>query len=85
LTLDITWVLVEEVKSGDWGIIAGNPLSTADVKALAAGSPVGWAGPPARRARRRGLSTGALSGPGPSMGGWRRHLRRPTGSGGSQL
>ena len=36
----VTWVIVEEVKSGDWGI-AGNPLSTADVKALAAGSPVG--------------------------------------------
>jgi 4-oxalocrotonate tautomerase len=28
------------VKSGDWGI-AGNPLSTADVKALAAGQTVG--------------------------------------------
>jgi 4-oxalocrotonate tautomerase len=28
--------VVEEVKSGDWGI-AGNPLTTADVKALAAG------------------------------------------------
>ena len=34
----VTWVIVEEVKSGDWGI-AGNPLSTADVKALAAGTP----------------------------------------------
>ena len=32
----VTWVIVEEVKSGDWGI-AGNPLSTSDVKALAAG------------------------------------------------
>ncbi len=32
----VTWCLVEEVKSGDWAI-AGNPLSTADVKALAAG------------------------------------------------
>ena len=31
----VTWVVVEEVKSGDWGI-AGNPLTTADVKALAA-------------------------------------------------
>ncbi len=31
-----TWVVIEEVKSGDWGI-GGNPLSTADVKALAAG------------------------------------------------
>ena len=37
----VTWVVVEEVKSGDWGI-AGNPLTTADVKALAAGGqPVG--------------------------------------------
>ena len=32
----VTWVVVEEVKSGDWGI-GGNPLSTADVRALAAG------------------------------------------------
>jgi 4-oxalocrotonate tautomerase len=36
----VTWVLVEEVKSGDWAI-AGSPLTTADIKALAAGSPVG--------------------------------------------
>ncbi|PZS12951.1 MAG: 4-oxalocrotonate tautomerase [Pseudonocardiales bacterium] len=36
----VTWVIVEEVKSGDWGI-AGNSLSTADVKALGAGQPVG--------------------------------------------
>lgn len=36
----VTWCVVEEVKSGDWGI-AGNPLNTADVKALAAGQPVG--------------------------------------------
>jgi 4-oxalocrotonate tautomerase len=35
----VTWVVVEEVKSGDWGI-AGNPLSTADVRALATGQPV---------------------------------------------
>lgn len=34
----VTSVLVEEVKSGDWGI-GGKPLSTADVKALAAGKP----------------------------------------------
>ena len=34
----VTWVIVEEVKSGSWGI-AGNPLTTADVKALAAGEP----------------------------------------------
>jgi 4-oxalocrotonate tautomerase len=32
----VTWVTVEEVKSGDWGI-AGNPLRTEDVKALQAG------------------------------------------------
>ena len=36
----VTWVVVEEVKSGDWGI-AGNPLTTVDVKALAAGQSVG--------------------------------------------
>jgi 4-oxalocrotonate tautomerase len=36
----VTWVVVEEVQSGDWGI-GGNPLSTADVKALAAGASVG--------------------------------------------
>ena len=29
----VTWVVVEEVKSGDWGI-GGNPLTTSDVKAL---------------------------------------------------
>ena len=32
----VTSVVVEEVKSGDWGI-GGKPLSTADVNALAAG------------------------------------------------
>jgi 4-oxalocrotonate tautomerase len=31
----VTWVVIEEVKSGDWGI-GGNPLTTNDVKALAA-------------------------------------------------
>lgn len=36
----VTWVVVEEVKSGDWGI-AGNPLTTEDVKNLAAGKPAG--------------------------------------------
>ena len=36
----VTWVVVEEVASGDWGI-AGKPLTTADVKALAAGAAVG--------------------------------------------
>lgn len=32
----VTSVVIEEVKSGDWGI-GGNPLTTEDVKALAAG------------------------------------------------
>ena len=31
----VTWVLLEEVHSGDWGI-AGNGLTTADVHALQA-------------------------------------------------
>lgn len=34
----VTWVVVEEVKSGEWGI-GGKALATADVKALAAGPP----------------------------------------------
>lgn len=29
----VTWVVIDEVKSGDWGI-GGNGLSTADVQAL---------------------------------------------------
>lgn len=32
----VTWCVVREVASGDWGI-AGNALTTADVQALAAG------------------------------------------------
>jgi 4-oxalocrotonate tautomerase len=36
----VTWVVIEEVTSGEWGI-GGQALSTADVKALAAGAPVG--------------------------------------------
>lgn len=32
----VTWVTIEEVASGDWGI-AGNALTTADVKSLQAG------------------------------------------------
>ena len=32
----VTWVLIEEVRSGEWGI-GGNALTTADVRALAAG------------------------------------------------
>lgn len=36
----VTWVVAEEVKGGDWGI-GGDPLTTARVKALAAGVPIG--------------------------------------------
>lgn len=32
----VTWVTIEEVASGDWGI-AGNALTTEDVRALQAG------------------------------------------------
>jgi len=32
----VTWCVVEEVRSGDWGI-GGQPLTTTDVKNLAAG------------------------------------------------
>lgn len=32
----VTWCVIHEVASGDWGI-AGNALTTADVHALAAG------------------------------------------------
>jgi 4-oxalocrotonate tautomerase len=34
---EVTWVVVEEVGSGEWGI-GGKALSTEDVKALAAGT-----------------------------------------------
>ena len=37
-TCPVTWVVVEEVASGDLGV-GGKPLSTEDVKALAAGAP----------------------------------------------
>ncbi|MEV0594517.1 tautomerase family protein [Nonomuraea cavernae] len=36
----VTWVVIEEVKSGDWAI-GGKPLTTQDVQALAAGAPAG--------------------------------------------
>jgi 4-oxalocrotonate tautomerase len=36
----VTLVIVEEVKSGDWGI-GGKSMTTADVKALAAGKATG--------------------------------------------
>ncbi len=32
----VTWCMVEEVKSGNWAI-AGNPLTTSDVKQMAGG------------------------------------------------
>jgi 4-oxalocrotonate tautomerase len=32
----VTWVVIEEVKSGDWGV-GGNSLTTSEVKMLAAG------------------------------------------------
>ena len=32
----VTWVVIEEVKSGEWGV-GGNMLTTADVHAMAAG------------------------------------------------
>jgi 4-oxalocrotonate tautomerase len=36
----VTTVIVEEIKSGDWGM-GGKPLTTADVKALAGGTSAG--------------------------------------------
>ena len=36
----VTWCIVEEVRSGDWGI-GGNPLTAADVKKLGFGQPAG--------------------------------------------
>lgn len=35
----VTWVVVEEVPSGEWGI-GGQAMTTEDVQALAAGVPV---------------------------------------------
>jgi 4-oxalocrotonate tautomerase len=34
----VTWCVIQEVASGDWGI-GGQTLTTDDVKALAAGAP----------------------------------------------
>jgi 4-oxalocrotonate tautomerase len=34
---EVTWVVVEEVQTGDWGI-AGKALSTEDIKSLAVGT-----------------------------------------------
>ena len=36
----VTWVVVEEVRSGAWGV-GGKSLTTGDVKELAAGKPPG--------------------------------------------
>ena len=36
----VTMCIIEEIKSGDWGI-AGKPLTTGDVKVLAAGGAKG--------------------------------------------
>ena len=38
----VTWVVIEETKSGDWGV-GGNGLTTAGVKAIAAGTAAGKA------------------------------------------
>jgi len=34
----VTWVTIEEVSRGDWGM-GGNPVTSADVKAIRAGVP----------------------------------------------
>ena len=39
----VTWVIIEEIKSGDWGI-GGNGLTTADVHALQSQTPATVAG-----------------------------------------
>lgn len=39
----VTWVVVDEVKSGDWGI-GGQGLTTADVHALQGKAPAGAPG-----------------------------------------
>ena len=36
----VTWCLVEELKSGEWGI-GGHGMTTEEVRSLAAGAPVG--------------------------------------------
>ena len=36
----VTWVVIDEVKGGDWGV-GGQPLTADDVKALAAGKRAG--------------------------------------------
>jgi 4-oxalocrotonate tautomerase len=39
----VTWVIIDEVKSGDWGI-GGNGLTTEDVHSLQAQSPASVSG-----------------------------------------
>jgi 4-oxalocrotonate tautomerase len=36
----VTWVVIEEAQSGDWGI-GGKPVTASDVKAIAAGKAKG--------------------------------------------
>jgi 4-oxalocrotonate tautomerase len=60
----VTWVIVEEVKSGDWGI-GGKALTTAEVQALAAGLPATGAAalPAAQRQAHAASSPEPLSTP----------------------
>jgi 4-oxalocrotonate tautomerase len=37
---EVTWVVIEEVKSGDWAV-GGKTLTTEAVRTLAAGAPIG--------------------------------------------
>jgi 4-oxalocrotonate tautomerase len=37
---EVTWVVIDEVKSGDWAI-GGKALTTEAVRTLASGSPIG--------------------------------------------
>jgi 4-oxalocrotonate tautomerase len=39
----VTWVVIDEVKGGDWGI-GGNALTAADVHALQGKTPAGVSG-----------------------------------------
>jgi 4-oxalocrotonate tautomerase len=38
----ITWVLIEEIKSGDWGM-GGKCLTASEVRALSSGKKLTWA------------------------------------------
>jgi hypothetical protein len=59
-------VVVEEVKSGDWGI-GGKPLSTEDVQAFAAGAPAATD----RELIRRTAPTTTRHGSTGTWSGWR--------------